>query len=181
MPIPAGTITLRRYRIETDTAAVCRVFREAVTLTAADHYTPEEINVWLKWGQNETVANHLLRRGKTWVAEGSRGILGFLQLHPSHHINMLYVAPDAGHQGLGTQLIRRALLESHARTPSTKTPSTKKPTPVSTHASRVSRGLFQKMGFTLIHREAMQQDGETLERFLMQFNQAAPCGLPGFL
>lgn len=139
-----------------DAAAVARVFREAVLITGASAYTPEQLRVWAQAADDEAALAQRLAHGTTLVAEDNDGIVAaFGQREPAGHIAYLYCAPRFGRQGVATRLLRR--LESTAM--SDAVPH------LTTDASHVARPFFVRHGFTEVRSERVTRDGVELERF----------------
>jgi putative acetyltransferase len=148
-------VTVRRFH-SYDAAAVARVFREAVLITAAAAYTPEQLRVWAQAADDEAALAQRLTQGTTLVAEDNDGIVAaFGQREPAGHIAYLYCAPRFGRRGVASLLLRR--LEATAAEAAIPQ--------LTTDASHVARPFFTRHGFTEVRSERVTRDGVELERF----------------
>ena len=144
-----------------DAAAVARVFREAVLITGAAAYTPEQLRVWANAADDEAALAQRLTHGTTLVAEDNDGIVAaFGQREPAGHIAYLYCAPRFGRQGVASRIFRP--LESTAMTEGIPR--------LTTDASHGARPFFTRHGFTEVRSERVSRGGVELERFLMVKN-----------
>ena len=131
-------VTLRPYR-DTDAEPTWQVFHAAVRVTAAKDYTPEQLEAWSPgevdleaWGR---------RRAAAWTVvavEGDR-VVGFSDLTDDGVLDMLFVHPDAGGQGVARMLVEAVLAEARRRGLAR----------VATHASRTARPAFERLGFVV--------------------------------
>jgi len=150
-------VTVRRFH-SYDAPAVARVFREAVLITGAAAYTPEQLRVWAQAADDEAALAQRLARGTTLVAEDNDGIVAaFGQREPAGHIAYLYCAPRFGRQGVASRLLRH--LEATAV--ANAVPQ------LTTEASHVARPFFTRHGFTEVRSERVTRDGVELARFHM--------------
>jgi putative acetyltransferase len=147
---------LRRYR-ETDTAALAKLYEDAVRVTAASAYSLAERDAWAKFPSDLNAFHRELAQGETLVAIAGFEIAGFGQLHPEDHIALLYTAPRCARQGIATALYRE--LEARARERGTKQ--------IRTEASRLSRPFFTKMGFALSGTDTREYHGVVFHRYVM--------------
>ena len=131
-------VTLRPYR-DTDAEPTWQVFHAAVRVTAAKDYTPEQLEAWSPgevdleaWGR---------RRAAAWtvVAVEGESVVGFSDLTDDGVLDMLFVHPDAGGQGVARMLVEAVLGEARRRGLAR----------VSTHASRTARPAFERLGFVV--------------------------------
>lgn len=150
-------MTIRAYH-SYDAAAVARVFRDAVLISGAAAYTPEQRRIWAQSADDEAALAQRLARGNTLVAEDNDGIVAaFGQCEPTGRIAYLYCAPRFGRQGVATLLFRR--LEAAALTDSIPH--------LTVDASHVARPFFTRHGFTEVRSERVTRGGVELERFHM--------------
>ena len=159
-------VTLRPYR-GTDAEPTWQVFRAAVRVTAAADYTPEQVEAWSPdevdleaWGR---------RRAAAWAVvavEGDR-VVGFSDLTDDGVLDMLFVHPDVGGQGVARLLVEAVLGEARRRGL----------TRVVTHASRTARPAFERLGF-VIDRENPDNwtRGVRVPNFDMQLDRPAEPG-----
>lgn len=107
------TETIRPFRA-TDAAATHAVFVRAVREGATSRYSAEEIAHWLPsadmppdWG--DRLAHHV-----TLVAEGPKGLTGFIVLHRDGYLDFTYVLPDRMGRGTADALHAAMLVEARA-------------------------------------------------------------------
>ncbi|MCZ0738327.1 GNAT family N-acetyltransferase [Phreatobacter sp. AB_2022a] len=153
--MPNPDLSVRRYR-EADLDAVIAVFQRAVRETAARDYDPVQIAAWstvdrTRWRE---------RRGSrpTWVAVRHGMVVGFSDLEPDGHLDMMFV--DPGHQGAGIASRLLATVESAAREGGLLH--------LFTEASRTARPFFERRGFQLVAEQQVELRGATLTNFRMR-------------
>lgn len=122
-----------------DARATWLVFHEAVSVTAARHYTAEQVAAWSP-GEVD-LSSWDARRRSAWTlvgVEGSR-VVGFSDLTCDGVLDMLFVHPDVGGRGVARLLVGAVLDEASRRGLSS----------VVTHASRSARPVFEHLGFVV--------------------------------
>jgi len=82
---------IRPYR-DGDAAALARVFRNAILVTAADHYDADQRRAWSAAADDPAFPADLAK-GLTMVAEWQQETAGFAQL-VDDRITLIYVHPD---------------------------------------------------------------------------------------
>lgn len=128
-----------------DAQPTLAIFLEAVTKTAAPHYTPEQIGAWAAPRERDLVTWHQRRSSRaTLVATVDDEAAGFSDVDIEGFIDMLFVAPRFGRRGIATRLLRE--VESRAREVGARS--------LSVDASVVARPLLERLGFSV---EAEQQ------------------------
>lgn len=113
--VEAGSdeVRIREYQ-STDADATLAVFLAAVTETAAQDYTSEQISAWARRGQRDlTEWDRSRSTADTYVAVVDGDIAGFSDVNAQGHIDMMFVCPRYGHRGVGGALL--AFLERRAR------------------------------------------------------------------
>lgn len=132
-------ILLRPYRPD-DAPATLAVFDNAIRVTAAQFYDRTQIDSWAPTSEVDLVAWNA-RRAKAWtvVAELDDRVVGFSDLAVGGLLDMLFVHPDAGGQGVARALVAAVL--DHAREMGLRR--------VTTHASRAARPAFVRFGFVV--------------------------------
>lgn len=147
-----------------DAAATLTVFREAITGTASAHYTPAQIAAWLGPGIDPAAWHARRSAVDTLVAEADGQVAGFTDLDDRGHIDMLFVAPWAGRQGVATALLaevrRRAAERSLTR--------------LTVEASLSARPFFLRHGFAVLAEQQVARGGERLTNFRMALDLAPP-------
>lgn len=151
------TLTLRPYRRE-DLDAVIEVFQTAVHRVASKFYTPAQIAAWApdevdREGWAERRASR-----PTWVVESGGKVVGFSDLEPDGHIDMLFTHSDF--QGRGVARLLLTKVESEARLA--------KLSRLYTEASHAARPVFAHYGFQVLKEQTVAPDGQPMTNFLME-------------
>lgn len=155
-PAPSGLpFEIRPYR-DGDAQALARVFREAILVTAADHYDAEQRRAWSAAADDPAFPADLAK-GLTMVAEWQQETAGFAQL-VDDRITLIYVHPDTARLGIATLLYQH--LEDEARIQGRQR--------LVTEASQVAHDFFLFLGFQPVAEETVQREGVTLPRWRMQ-------------
>jgi putative acetyltransferase len=147
---------LRRAR-EEDVPTLARLYEESIRAEAPDHYAESQIQVWASFAAREEEFRRFVLGPFTLVAEDGSGVVGFGGLETDGRLASLFVRRDRVRHGVGTALLS-ALIE-HGEREGLQT--------FRTEASEMSRGLFERFGFTLDSVEIVERDGETLPRYRM--------------
>ncbi len=154
--LPSGLpFEIRPYR-DSDAGALARVFREAVLVTAADHYDADQRQAWSAAADDPAFPADLAR-GLTMVAEWQQETAGFAQL-VEDRITLIYVHPDTARLGIATLLYQH--LEDEARIQGRER--------LVTEASQVAHDFFLFLGFQPEAEEIVQRGGVALTRWRMQ-------------
>lgn len=162
----ASHVRVRAYT-SADAETTLRIFQEAITVTAAADYTPEQITAWarpemldlLTWDQS-------MHRRNSYVAIAGEQIAGFADVSEDGYIDMMYVAPRFTRRGVGRELL--AFLENVAWRFS--------PQRLTANVSVTARPFFEAVGF---HVEAEQHpvvNGVVLTNFRMTKQLETPEG-----
>ena len=120
-----------------DIAPLLALYRRAINGIDQGLYSGLERQIWREWADVPGVADRLFRQGITLLATREEQLEGFGQIMPDFGINMLYVDPASGRQGVGSALIRA--MEQIARHQGAPR--------IHTRASHASRPVFQRSGF----------------------------------
>jgi len=153
--LPSGLpFEIRPYR-DSDAGALARVFREAILVTAADHYDDDQRRAWSAAADAPAFAADL-GKGLTMVAEWQQDIAGFAQL-VDDRITLIYVHPDTARLGIATLLYQH--LEDEARIHGRDS--------LVTEASQVAHDFFLFLGFQPEAEETVERDGVALTRWRM--------------
>ncbi|MGL5406271.1 MAG: GNAT family N-acetyltransferase [Propionibacteriaceae bacterium] len=130
------TIITRSYRPD-DARATAEVYQTAIRTTAAHHYGHDQIEAWA--GTDIDLERWNCNRIASWtiVAEVDGQVRGFSDLTPDGELDMLFVHPETGGQGLARRLVTDVLAEARRRGLSV----------VTTRASRAARPVFEHLGF----------------------------------
>ncbi|XVX19169.1 GNAT family N-acetyltransferase [Actinomycetota bacterium] len=115
------------------------MFQEAIRGTAAKHYSPVQIEAWCPTEYDETAWGRARERAWTVVVELDGDVIGFCDLTDDAELDMLFVAPSAGGQGVARLLVGEVLAYARGRGHSA----------VTTRASRAARPAFEQFGFVV--------------------------------
>ncbi|MCA9810082.1 MAG: GNAT family N-acetyltransferase [Candidatus Dadabacteria bacterium] len=150
-------ITIRRYRPE-DAEAISDLYRKSVTEIGIERYSPAEVEAWASYADEVEELRHRLAEGLTLIAESGGRMAAFGQLKPANRVEFLYTLKDFSRMGIATLLYGR--LEEAAIASGSRV--------LHTDASRISRPLFEKMGFFLVEAVVEERKGVKLECFVMR-------------
>jgi len=158
---PAGPappdVTIRRYRPE-DAEAISDLYRNSVTEIGIERYSQAEVEAWASYADEIEELRHRLAEGLTLIAECGGRMAAFGQLKPANRVEFLYTLKDFSRMGIATLLYGR--LEEAAVASGSRV--------LHTDASRISRPLFEKMGFFLVEAVVEERKGVKLECFVMR-------------
>jgi putative acetyltransferase len=140
-----------------DGDALRQLFRQSVEQIGSKYYDATATAVWAQRADEADFVSDL-QRGLTLVAilHGER--VGFAQLHPANHIEMLYLSPAGSGLGIATLLCQH--LEDEARIAGS--------TMLYTASSLAARRFFESMGFRLSGEETVQRHGVAIDRLRME-------------
>jgi putative acetyltransferase len=150
-------VNIRRYKPE-DAEDIAGLFEKSVREIAIEMYTPEEVEAWASYADELEEIRHKLAEGLTLVAESGNRLVAFGQLKPPGHIEFLYTIKPYSRRGLATLIYKR--LEDHAHL--------KGAGYLTTDASRISKPLFERLGFRLECPVIEKRKGVELECFKMR-------------
>lgn len=87
----------------------------AYTAAFGPHFLPADLDAYLKATLSPEQWRGYLARDRVLIAEGEGGIIGYLQIEPTHprgpFFHRLYVAPERLGQRIGSRLLRAGLNE----------------------------------------------------------------------
>jgi putative acetyltransferase len=151
-------IALRTYK-SLDAAATLTVFTEAITQTAAAHYTTEQIDAWAKPGRRElAVWDIAMRQRGSIVATRADEVVGFSDVDRSGYIDMLFVSPNHLRRGIAGTLL--TFLEQQARSAGTAE--------LTSDVSITARPFFEHFGFEVVQEQRPVKDGIELTNYRMR-------------
>ncbi|MCI5047829.1 MAG: GNAT family N-acetyltransferase [Aquisalinus sp.] len=149
--------TIRPFMPE-DTEALAEVFRCSIEELGPRDYSAAQVAVWASRVPDASVLQARLTDGrKVFVAESGKPV-GFIDLEPDGHIDLLYVTPDVAGTGVAVALYKT--LEQAAR----QTGLTR----LYTEASEGARRFFLKQGFTELHRRDFDLSGIKIHNYTME-------------
>ena len=150
-------LNIRRYKPE-DAEGIAGIYEKSVREIAIEKYTPEEVEVWASYADEIEEIRHRLAEGLTLVAESGDKPVAFGQLKPVDHIAFLYTIKEYSRMGIATEIFKR--LEDHAVVRGAEF--------LTTDASRISKPLFERLGFRLECPVLEKRKGVELECFKMK-------------
>ena len=150
-------LNIRRYKPE-DAEEIAGLYRRSVREIAIEKYTQEEVEAWASYADEVEEIRHRLAEGLTLVAQAGDGLVAFGQLKPVDHIAFLYTLRDYSRMGIASGIYKR--LEDHA--------VIKGAEHLTTDASRISKPLFERLGFKLECPVVENRKGVELESFKMR-------------
>jgi putative acetyltransferase len=152
-------IAIRPYKSE-DGAALASIFVRAVQKTASRDYTPDQIAAWLADRPGAADIDRKNSDGRlALVATNPDGhAIGWIDLEPDGHIDMLYCDPDFVGQGITSLLFGAA--ERLARQAGLKR--------LFVEASETSRPVFAHWGFVVIGRRDFSLKGISIHNYAME-------------
>lgn len=158
-PVPSITpaVTIRRYRPE-DAEAISELYRKSVTEIGIERYSKAEVDAWASYADEVEEIRYKLSGGFTLIAEVGGRMAAFGQLKPTDHVEFLYTLKDFSRMGIATAIYMR--LEDAATAAGARV--------LHTDASRISRPLFEKMGFFLVEAVVEERKGVKIECFSMK-------------
>ena len=150
-------VAIRRYRPE-DAEAISDLYRKSVTEIGIEHYSLAEVEAWASYADEVEELRHRLVEGLTLIAECGGRMAAFGQLKPANRVEFLYTLKDFSRMGIATLIYRR--LEEAAVAAGSRV--------LHTDASRISRPLFEKMGFFLVGAVVEERKSVKIECFIMR-------------
>jgi putative acetyltransferase len=131
-------VDLREYT-DSDAEATLTVFLRAIRETAAGDYSPDQAAAWAAehrdlaaWAASRTAAH-------TQVAIIDGRVVGFTDLDDDGYVDMLFVDPDFGRQGVATSMLAATIALARQRGTVALT----------TYASLTAKPLFERHGFVV--------------------------------
>lgn len=146
----SAPVHIRPY-VEADLDTLIELFAESVRQVASQDYSPAQIEAWAPVAVNREHWKARLGGRPTYVAEAGREIVGFSDLEPNGHIDMLFVHAD--HQGQG---VARALLD-HIHASAHEQGIDRR----FTEASITARPFFERNGFEVIVAQDVELRGQS--------------------
>jgi putative acetyltransferase len=147
-------IRLRRY-VTDDLDAAIEVFQRAIREVASRDYNPAQIAAWSAVDRDAWEPWRLTR--PTWVAVEGRHVVGFSDLEPDGHLDMMFVHPDYQGMGVASALLRQ--VEEAARAQGLKR--------IFTEASKTARPFFARRGFVVDGEQVVGKRSERMTNFRM--------------
>ena len=124
-------------------------------------YSQVQRQVWMPTPRcgadwNDRLAAQYVLKAETRAQENP-ALIGFMSLRDDGYVDFAYILPQARGKGLFRKLF--AVIENQALARGLEK--------LSTHTSLMAQPAFKAMGFKTMHKETVEIDGVTLERFEM--------------
>lgn len=153
---------MRDYRPE-DLAAVVELFHRAVRETASRDYSQAQLAAWAPEPPDLEAWSRRLQGGGVFVCERNGRIAGFTRVDEAGHVDLLFVHPEAQHQGIGGRLLAHVIAwaADHGMHR------------LSADVSLTARPVFERAGFHLLARQVVERRGVSLVNFRMARDRPA--------
>ena len=145
------TVALRPY-LPADAPRCAAIFRASIVEIASEDYSEAQCEAWAARADEAAAFGASLAAMLTLLATKGSEILGFASLKGADQIEMIYVAPEHGRQGVGTALLDA--LEKIARARGAPK--------LTAEVSDTAKPLFDKQQFASQRRNIRQIDDEWL-------------------
>lgn len=143
---------------ETDAAPTLAIFIDAITITAATDYSPEQVQAWARPEDRDAVSWHLSMSGRSsFVATVDDEVAGFSDIDDHGFIDMMFVAPRHQRRGVARALLVEA--ERRARE--------RGATSLTADVSITARPFFERAGFSVEREQHPVRQGVRLVNFRM--------------
>ncbi len=149
-------MNIRPFR-ETDLESVAELFTESVHKLAAGQYDTTQCAAWAPIPPEFDVWRQRLSTLRTYVAEESSRLVGFISFTGNGHIELLFTSPAKARSGVATALYRIA--EELLRHRGIRQ--------LDTEASLVALPFFEKHGFHVREEQSVSRAGISFQRFAM--------------
>ncbi len=133
-----------------DAAPLSGVSRAAVRVTARADYSEAQVRAWAPDEIDESAWAAARAKARTFVAERDGAPVGFIDLEPDGHIDMLFVHPAEQRRGTAAALLAR--VEATAREAGIAR--------LHTEASITARGFFERHGFNVLAPQTVELRGQ---------------------
>ncbi|MEC9693670.1 GNAT family N-acetyltransferase [Escherichia marmotae] len=147
-----NNISIRDYR-PGDFQHICAIFLRAVTMTASQHYSPQQIAAWAQI--DETRWKKKIAQSQVRVAVIDEQPVGFITLI-DRYIDLLFVDPKYTRRGVASALLK---------------PSIKSESELTVNASITAKPFFERYGFQIVKQQNVECRGEWLTNFYMRYQQ----------
>ena len=102
-----------RHAAETDLVELIELYRDAIQVQGAEHYSQEQLEAWANSATEDSFQRFILSP-ITYVAVDDTGPLGFCGYETNGHIASLYIRSDSSGKGIATALVGHMLDEARA-------------------------------------------------------------------
>ncbi|HFN7970185.1 TPA: GNAT family N-acetyltransferase [Escherichia coli] len=145
-----NNIQIRNYQ-PGDFQQLCAIFLRAVTMTASQHYSPQQIAAWAQI--NESRWKEKLAKSQVRVAVINAQPVGFIT-RIGHYIDMLFVEPEYTRRGVASALLK---------------PLIKSESELTVDASITAKPFFERYGFQTVKQQRVECRGTWFTNFYMRY------------
>ncbi len=152
------TQTTLRPLLADDATTVAEIFREAVLIGTAAHYTQTEREAWAGPKLDPERWRDRVGSSVGLMAERDGVPVGIMTLVAPGHIDLAFVRPAAAGHGVGAELLAaltQIALAGGARS-------------LTTDASKAARPFFERHGFYVLRQQRVIRRGVALINYAMQ-------------
>lgn len=148
-------LIIRKATLE-DLDTIFEVFTNAIIITAATHYSQEQIAAWTSSVNNHEKWQKRIEEDDFIVAEVEGKVIGFASLRDKNYVDLLFVHPSHGRTGVAGKMLSILISKKDAKQDLT------------THASHISKAFFEKHDFTFLSTNDVEVAGVKMQNFEMQ-------------
>jgi putative acetyltransferase len=150
-------IHIRDYKHD-DAVTIVRLFYDTIHSVNLRDYSTEQVQAWAPETPNPETWHNRMIAHHTLVAEQNGDLVGFAELEPEGHVDMLYCRSDILGRGVGRRLY--AALEAKAIAMGFSR--------VSADVSITAQPFFTRCGFHVIQQQTVIRRGISLTNFKME-------------
>ena len=150
-------LSVRPYQ-SSDAAVLSALYEDAVRGLGARDYSPAQIEAWASLTPSSDDLDRRMADGRTRLVAVAEDIVGFIDVEPDGHVDLLYVAPAAAGRG-----VARVLLETaEALAPLSGANR------LYAEASETARPVFERLGFSVIARRDFEVAGVRIHNWAVE-------------
>jgi len=152
-----ATIRIRAYQPD-DLDSLINLFTDTVRRVAGRDYTEAQTAAWAPTAVSRAKWSQRLAGRPTFVAEIGPAIVGFSDLEPDGHIDMMFVHADHQGQGVASRLMDH--IEGMAAEFGLAA--------LFTESSITARPFFERRGFHVVESQDVEVRGQILRNYRMR-------------
>lgn len=158
-PTTPSRFRLRAYS-SADAAEMSELYYESARELGARRYSREQVAAWAPAPVDPRTVHARATDGRTTliVADDRGRLLGYGDLEPDGHIDHLYCRPGAAGTGVAATLLDELITQA----------SDSGIERLYVEASELARGLFERRGFTVLHRRDFDVGGVAIHNYAME-------------
>ncbi|WP_119154207.1 GNAT family N-acetyltransferase [Caldimonas tepidiphila] len=140
-----------------EAASLAALYRRSVLVLGPRAYAAAQVAAWAAFADDLPAIRAWLDGTRTWLLDEGGEPGGFCAVAGDGEVRALYLRPESAGRGLALRLLAHALDDARSRGCSRFT----------THASHLSRPVFERAGFRVVEPERVVRGGLQFERFRM--------------